>query len=722
MKEQQQDENNLHSEQQEINSEQDPEGISKPAENQASVEDDMDIPEQKITESTPVKEIIMAEEKNIEDADDSSLLTAGNKSELNQHFNQSLEIKNSEERKEIAEPTEETEETDSQISSPQLSAAANPLSIADDDEDEHHNDNDGERDVEMEEFETSEHYTDLDKDEIISRMEGLVRETDPEPVRKKFFALRRAFIDNQKQERDHAYQVFINAGGAIEDYRTPAAPAVQDEKLKELTQRFKQKLTEKREKREKEKQENLAAKRQVIEDLKAVIQNEENILHAFDVIHELQAKWRSIGIVPVEHAEDLWQSYRFYVGKFYDLIRIHKELQELDQKKNLEAKVTLCGQAEDLLLEPSVNRAITQLRELQDKWRDIGPVPKENNEEIWDRFKAVADKIYERRRSHIEGLRSEQEANLVKKTQLCETAEQIAVQKPDKPGEWQKLTDELKQLQQQWRQVGPAPRQQNEKIWHRFRAAGDKHFNDKKDYFSTLKREQDVNKQKKIDICVQAESLKDSTEWRETAEMLKNLQEEWKKIGPVHPKYSQKLWERFRSACDAFFSQRAQHNSEIDKEYTENLNKKTALVEEIEKFEPSGVKPNDLDKLKETQKQWSEIGRVPIKVKDKIYQRYRRALDKCYEKLNLSFDDRRNITSSNRIQQLEQEGRQLSQKDRSSVRYKIDKLQDEIRLLENNIGFFANSKQANKLKEDYERKIELAKTEVQSLKALLAKS
>jgi hypothetical protein len=582
-------------------------------------------------------------------------------------------------------------------------------------------DHDEEGDAEMEELESSEHYTDLDPGDLITRMEELVKEQDHEPVRKKFFALRKAYFDIQKQERDKAYQNFINEGGAIEDYQMPA-PTPGDESIRELTQQFKQKLTEKRERREKEKQENLAAKRQVIENLKLVIQNEADILHAFDAIHELQAKWRSIGIVPLDQAEDLWQSYRFYVGKFYDLIRIHKELQELDQKKNLEAKVSLCGQAEDLLLESSVNKAISQLRELQYKWRDIGPVPRENNEEIWDRFKAAADKIYERRRNHIESLQGEQEANLIKKTELCEKAEKLVEHKPGKPGEWQKVTEELRNIQQEWKQIGPAPRQQNEKVWQRFRAAGDKHFNDKKDYFSTLKREQDINKQKKTDICVQAESLKDSTEWKETADALKNLQEEWKNIGPVHPKYSQKLWERFRSACDAFFSQRSQHHSELDKEFTENLTKKTVLLEEIEQFEPSENKSQDLEKLKESQKQWSEIGRVPIKVKDKIYQRYRRALDKCYEKLNLSSSDRRNLTSSNRIQQLEQQGKLLTQKDKSSVRYKIDRLQDEIRLLENNIGFFSNSKGANKLKEDYEKKIEQAKEEVSNLKTLLSKS
>ena len=592
---------------------------------------------------------------------------------------------------------------------------------ADDTDGEDDTEQEEDRDEEMEELESSEHYADLEPEEVIARMEELAKEQDPEPVRKKFFALRKSYFDNRKQERDLAYQTFINEGGAVEDYEMPASTP-NDEKLREITTLFKGKLTEKREKREKEKHENLQAKRQVIEDLKAVIQNEANILHAFDKIHELQAKWRSIGIVPLDQAEDLWQSYRFYVGKFYDLIRIHKELQELDQKKNLEAKVALCGQAEDLLLEDSINKAITQLRELQDKWRDIGPVPRENNEEIWDRFKAAADKIYDRRRTHIESLRGEQEANLVKKAELCERAEKLNEQKPDKPGEWQKVTDELKQLQQEWRKIGPAPRQHNEKIWQRFRDAGDKHFNDKKEYFSTLKREQDINKQKKTDICVQAESLKDSTEWRETANALKNLQEEWKSIGPVHPKYSQKLWERFRAACDAFFSQRSEHHSEQDKEYTENLNLKTALVEEIEKFEPTENKSKDLEKLKEAQKKWSEIGRVPIKVKDKIYQRYRSALDKCYEKLNLSVSDRRNITSNNRIQQIEQEDRQLSPKDKSSVRYKIDKLQDEIRLLENNIGFFANSGKANKLKEDYEKKIEKAKDEVNSLKALLSKS
>lgn len=402
---------------------------------------------------------------------------------------------------------------------------------------------------------------------------------------------------------------------------------------------------------------------------------------------------------------------------FYDYIRINQELRDLDLKKNLESKIHLCETAEELLLESNVVEAFRILQDLHDQWREIGPVPAEMRVEIWNRFKEATSKINRKHQEHFVDLKNEQKQNLDTKAALCEKAEELCNMEISSNKEWTNRSRELMELQKVWKTIGFAPKKDNTKIYKRFRDACDAFFNRKREFYGVFKEEQSNNLQLKIDLCIQGEALRESNEWKKTTEELIALQQRWKEIGPVHHKQSEKVWKRFRSACDTFFERKAKHFSEIDNSFGSNLQKKTELIKQIEDFSINENAEECLGKLKDFQRQWSEIGFVPLKNKDEIQEKYREAINRKFDDLRIDDSHRNILKFKTKLEDFLEKpnGMQRIRQEREKYITRLKQLENDIVLWENNIGFFARSRNAESVIKDVESKIENTKKDIEML-------
>ncbi|HOP12471.1 MAG TPA: DUF349 domain-containing protein [Lentimicrobium sp.] len=467
---------------------------------------------------------------------------------------------------------------------------------------------------------------------------------------------------------------------------------------------------------------NLEAKNHILEELKVLISSEETLKKTYDEFKVLQERWKAIGMVPKTEVNTLWQNYHFLVEKFFDKVKINKELKDLDLKKNLEAKIHLCEKAEELLLESSIIKSFKQLQQYHEEWKEIGPVPQDKKDELWERFRSATDKINERRREYYNQMQEGLEQNFAAKNILCEKAEQVISTEPDSIKGWQDSTNQITELLQVWKTIGPAPKKQNNEIWARFKGSLDAFFNAKKEFYNKLKEQQMHNYNLKIDLCVQAEALRSNTDWRNTTRELINLQNEWKKIGPVPRKQSDRIWKRFRAACDEFFASKSEYFKNVSGHEEENLKLKLELIEKVKVFEIGDNRNEAVETLKDFQRQWMEIGHVPIKEKEKLQTEFRTLINKHFEKLKMESISMGALNYKSRIERMAKDapdaGRVIS-KERNFVQGKIQQLQEDIKLWENNIGFFANSKTANLLKQEFEKKIEKAREELQMLETKL---
>ena len=407
--------------------------------------------------------------------------------------------------------------------------------------------------------------------------------------------------------------------------------------------------------------------------------------------------------------------------KFFDKVKINKELKDLDLKKNLELKTELCEKAEELLLEPSIVKSFQRLQKLHEAWKETGPVPNDKKEEIWERFRAATEKLNKRRQEYYDGLREEQQNNLSAKLVLCEKAEQLASQTPETPRQWLDLTNQINVLFKLWKSIGFAPKKVNNEVWNRFRTALDTFFTSKKEFFQKFKENQTENYNQKLNLCLQAEALKESTDWRRTTDELIALQHEWKKIGSVPSKFSDKIWKRFRAACDEFFKRKSEYFSNIGEMQEENLQKKKEIIEQIRTYAYSEDNSENLKVINEFQRQWMEVGHVPIKQKDKIQAEYRKAIDEQFEKLGISKKAKSTLSFRSKIENIKHTANadHIIYKERNYLINKINTLQNDIKVWENNIGFFASSKKADILKNEFEEKIEKAKQEITILEEKL---
>lgn len=567
--------------------------------------------------------------------------------------------------------------------------------------------------IEVEQVENFNAYT---KEELVKAIEVFLTEPDYIKIKSKINPLKEAFNDLVAHERQLQFEKYIENGGEKDDFEYK--PDELEVQFSEALKKSHRKRTDFIENQEKLREEHLAAKQEILKQLKALIQNEENMTKAFHSFHELQARWRIIGPVPPKSVHDLWMTYKLYIEKFYDLIKINRELQELDQKKNLEMKLRICEQVEELLLEPSLNKALSRLQAFQTGWREVGPVPREKRMEIGERFKAAGDKIMERKKEYVEQLKLKQEEALKAKIILCEKVEQIILNENPTHHEVQEKLKQILDLQTEWRKAGLAEKTANEEIWKRFKTISDNFFRRKHEFYQQKKKEYQVNLQAKTELCMQAEGLMHNTDWRNTTAELKRLSEAWKKIGPVGAKMSDKIWNRFKTACDTFFRNRKTHFVSVDKEYEDNYNKKIQLLERIELFKPGGNREESLDQIKNFQREWTETGLVPIEKKDEIHARYKKLIDGFFNGMQLSEKERRDLRFKEKMEHLKstpQAKEKIGDEKRVLIN-KLSQLKNDVTVWENNIGFFAKSKNADEIKQEFELKIKKAKDEISFLK------
>lgn len=464
-----------------------------------------------------------------------------------------------------------------------------------------------------------------------------------------------------------------------------------------------------------QREDNFAKKQAVIEDLKNLVEKQEDVNSTFPAFRELQNRWREIGPVPATKFRDLNDTYQFYVEKFYDMVKINRDLRDLDFKKNLEAKEAFCQAAEKLSENENVVEAFRELQKLHEQWKEFGPVAKEFRDSIWDRFKAATAVINKKYQAYFEGQKEKQQENLAEKTKLCEQVEAIAGKEVKSSNEWNTLSTEIEEIQKIWRTIGFATRKENQKIYDRFRAACDKFFTRKREYYSQFKDSMNENMEKKLSLIEQAEALKDSKEWKKTTEALIALQKQWKEIGAVPRKKSEQLWKRFRAACDEFFNERDK-NAKPENDFYGNLKAKKALVEEINEYALSGDVAADREAARAFADRWQGIGFVPFKEKDAIQASYTEAMKAKFP----DFSPRGPRQGGGNAGRGGGSRKPLSEKDRLVQQY--NKLQQDIDTYENNIGFFSTSKNSAPLIQKMQERIDAAKQELKDLEAKIRKA
>lgn len=464
-----------------------------------------------------------------------------------------------------------------------------------------------------------------------------------------------------------------------------------------------------------QREDNFAKKQAVIEDLKNLVEKQEDVNSTFPAFRELQNRWREIGPVPATKFRDLNDTYQFYVEKFYDMVKINRDLRDLDFKKNLEAKEAFCQAAEKLSENENVVEAFRELQKLHEQWKEFGPVAKEFRDSIWDRFKAATAVINKKYQAYFEGQKEKQQENLAEKTKLCEQVEAIAGKEVKSSNEWNTLSTEIEEIQKTWRTIGFATRKENQKIYDRFRAACDRFFTRKREYYSQFKDSMNENMEKKLSLIEQAEALKDSKEWKKTTEALIALQKQWKEIGAVPRKKSEQLWKRFRAACDEFFNERDK-NAKPENDFYGNLKAKKALVEEINEYALSGDAAADREAARTFADRWQGIGFVPFKEKDAIQASYTEAMKAKFP----DFSPRGPRQGGGNAGRGGGSRKPLSEKDRLVQQY--NKLQQDIDTYENNIGFFSTSKNSAPLIQKMQERIDAAKQELKDLEAKIRKA
>lgn len=562
-------------------------------------------------------------------------------------------------------------------------------------------------------------YAELSKEGLIEALEKIVNRDDVHKCKTYVDYIKTLFYKQISADVEKQREKFIENGYEPKDFR--ATPDPLEDKFKALFDQYRDKRNKYNEQVEQEKLNNLKLKQEIVSKIENLINTQDNINQTFDEFKNLQKQWREIGIVPQTEAKQLWDSYNYQVERFYDIVKINRELRDLDLKKNTEQKIKLCERAEELLLEPKIVKAFNELQKLHEQWREIGPVFAAQKEEIWERFKKATYTINKKHQDYYANLKKEQENNLRAKTILCEKAEEIIAKDYHSRSEWDTQNKEILSLQQFWKMIGFAPKKHNNTIYERFRNACDKFFEKKREYYAQNKEEEENNLQLKEDLCVQAEGLKDSTDWKKTTDILKRLQLKWKTIGPVPRKHSEEVWQRFRAACNAFFDNKKKHFDSIDKEQEENMKLKEQLIAEVENFQSTDSDEKNIAALKEMQKRWSEIGLVPISKKDALYDRFRKAIDMQFSKINID-EAKRNEIKMKHLLEAAQTNPQALEKlrnERERMKGRLETLNQQIALSENNLGFFAKSKNADAMVQSFRQKMEKQKEEAKSLQSLI---
>jgi len=551
------------------------------------------------------------------------------------------------------------------------------------------------------------------KQEVLERVKEIAHGEEM-PKKDEVEYLKSVFYRLHIAERDEQQKAYLEAGGDPETYQV--TPDEDEETFKAEMGIIKERRQQQFREQEAEKEENLKKKLDIIERIKAMATTPEEANKAFPEFKILQNEWKEIKSVPAEKANELWRNYQHYVEQFYDLLKLNIEAREYDFKKNLEAKTRLCEAAEKLADETDVISAFHQLQKLHQEYRETGPVSKELREEIWQRFKAASTVVNKRHQQHFEELRAREEENLAKKTELCEKVEAVCAEENKGSADWERHTQEIIALQQEWKTIGFAPQKMNVKIFERFRAACDDFFARKAEYFRTLKDTFKENAEKKRALIEKAKALQDSTEWRSTSDKLIALQKEWKTIGMVPKKLGDQLWEEFLGACNKFFEARNQQTAGQRSEEHENLEKKRSIIEQLKALAQEGGEGLQ-EKVQRLVSEYQQVGHVPYREKDKLYEDYHAVLDKLYKELNISVARRRLNNFKQNLKQVAERGEQALDSERSRLMRQYDIIRSEVQTYENNLGFLsASSKKGNSLIEEMNRKIQKLKDDMQLVK------
>lgn len=584
-------------------------------------------------------------------------------------------------------------------------------------------------------------YSGLSLPEILLEFDKLLNQSDTTPLMRNAELLKSIFYKGLRRERggesaldaplletpelDEGVEMedleLLNPTVAVaveeaeeEDTEASLLFVEEENAFKRMYAKYKLMRTDFIKQQELQKEHNLKLKHTIIDELKTLVEKQEDLNHTFPEFRALQARWKDVGPVPIANTKDVWDTYQHFVEKFYDYVKINNELRDLDFRKNLEQKTLLCAKAEELLLDANALSAFRKLQKLHEEWRESGPVAREHREHVWERFKAATSEINKRHQAYFEGQKEVQKKNLDEKTVLCIKVEEIVGVELRDVHEWNKHSKEVENLQKKWRTIGFASKRENQKIYDRFRAACNTFYEGKRKFYVQYKQEMNENYSQKVALCEQAEGLRESEEWKKTSDLLVNLQRQWKEIGPVSRKHSESIWKRFRTACDAFFEHKSKHFGSKDDSYDTNLKKKEALLKEMGNYEPSKNSSNTLAAFREFQRRWGEIGFVPIKEKERIHAVYAQLLDEKFNTLRSSDTARKPNKGKKRTEDVHSGGKpeRTFRSEREKLLAKFRQMESDIAVWENNMGFFAKSKNAENMIAGIERKIALAKEEL----------
>lgn len=554
-------------------------------------------------------------------------------------------------------------------------------------------------------------YAAMDKKQLVEVLQNLAQQPVNE-VKEDVVRVRVAFAAIRKEELAKEKEAFI-AKGNEEAAFAPAADEL-EEQFKSLYAEIKEKRAAYNAAQDALKAENLAKKREIISKINEIAEDADNVNRQYSTVQQLQQDFKAIGEVPSENDTEVWKAYQVAVERFYDLLKMNKELRDYDFKKNLEQKQALCAEAEALDEEADIVDAFKKLQQLHTSWREIGPVSKEIREELWTRFKNASAVINKKYQSFFEERKANEKKNAEGKEALCVKIEAISTDNLKTYAAWDEATKAIIGLQEEWKRLGFASRKVNTELFARFRKSCDEFFAKKAEFFKRMKDELAANLAKKIELCEKAEALKDSTEWKKTTDALIALQKEWKTVGPVVKKHSDAVWKRFIAACDAFFEEKKKQNVNVHSVEHENLKQKKDIIAQINSILENKETEDAPNKVRELMKKWQEVGHVPYKEKDKVYAEYKAAIDKAFEQLDMKAKKARMANFANSINQMSDTGKVYHERERLVRAYEMKS--QELKTYENNLGFFnAQSKSGNSLVKEMERKIANIKEEIAML-------
>ncbi len=554
----------------------------------------------------------------------------------------------------------------------------------------------------------------LTKEQLIDQIKDLI-DKPVDTVKDTIDTLKQSYYKIRKSEVETLRKAYManHPDDNGEGFTVEPDPA--EEKLKELLNIFKEKKAAYQQEQEKIKENNYLRKIAIIDEIKKFIDDSDNINKYYTQFQQLQQNFKEITDIPANKVNEVWKTYQATVEQFYDLLKINKELRDYDFKKNLDQKIALCESAEALAAEEDVLSAFRTLQQLHNEWRETGPVAKELREELWTRFKNASSVINKRHQQYFESQKENEKKNEEGKTALCEKIEAIDMASLKTFAAWDEKTKEIIAMQEEWKTFGFASRKMNNQLFERFRESCDKFFKQKAEFFKSAKEEMAKNLEAKRALCEKAESLKDSTDWKNTADILTALQKEWKTIGPVSKKYSDQVWKRFISACDYFFEQKAQNSSSRKQEEIQNLALKKEIIEKLAQIPDTIDSETGIKEIKSLIAEWNQIGHVPYKEKDKIYKEYQEALDQQFGKFSTNENRKRLINFSSSVQKLAS-GDQSQNKlyrERNKLMKAFERAKNELQTYKNNMGFLTlSSKNAGSLVKEMERKMQKLQEEM----------